>query len=414
MGQVRLADRTSTLWMLVALTGCFTVFGHGCGASDCTETLTCADTDASQNGDSPVDALHGPDVTDGANPVDSGDAHNGSVDAPFDSFVLPEGGDVMSHDGCPLGENCTNGIDDNCDGLVDCADPLCTSGYSCYAPIPNGWQGPIELWTGGTNPPSCTADYATDVLDANGMLNAPPAQCSCACGSVAGADCSTSVDWTAYSDGQCQTPCASGAMPPGQGSFCEAINCGNGGGNGSMNIVSGPPLLNIAACTPNPSTTLPNYSWQEVARGCNYTGPPDTGGCNGGNLCMAKPASPYGTGACIYATGDVGCPVGPYSNKQTFYNKVSDTRGCSQCTCGTPIGVTCSLAGSLSTYAFFGNPCTGQLTTIPPDGSCVLTTGSGVMGLVTATPTGGACPAANVAPTGNVTPAGPTTVCCTQ
>ena len=44
-----------------------------------------------------------------------------------------------------------------------------------------------------------------------------------------------------------------------------------------------------------------------------------TGGCNNGNLCMAKPASPYGTGACIYATGDVPCPSGPYSIKQTLY-----------------------------------------------------------------------------------------------
>ncbi|MGA7121295.1 MAG: hypothetical protein WBY94_14420, partial [Polyangiaceae bacterium] len=57
-------------------------------------------------------------------------------------------------------ENCTNGIDDNCDGLVDCAEPSCqTAGYACVGAAPAGWSGPDLFWTGaaGATAPACPA-----------------------------------------------------------------------------------------------------------------------------------------------------------------------------------------------------------------------------------------------------------------
>jgi hypothetical protein len=392
-------------WTVTAFMVSVCVFGHGCGGPDCTETLTCADAPDVSNGGSDVATDMGMDTTRG---MDGGGIH----DAPFDSFVLPEGGDVTSIDGCPLGENCTNGIDDNCDGKIDCADPLCVAGYACYAPAPAGWLGPIELYTGGSSPPGCGTPYANDVVDGNGMLSAPMAQCTCACGPVGGVDCDTSVDWTVYTDPFCTTSCGSGGMPPGNGNFCESTG---GCGVESFKVQAGAPLLNLASCAPNPTTTVPPYSWQEVARGCGYSGPNDMGGCMGGALCLAKPASPFGAAACIYASGDLGCPAGPYGVKKSFFTSVSDTRGCTQCTCGAPTDVTCALNGSLTTYAVFGSPCSQPIATGQANGTCVSSPGgAGIQGFVTATPSGGSCAAASVSPTGSATPTGPTTVCCTM
>jgi hypothetical protein len=183
----------------------------------------------------------------------------------------------------------------------------------------------------------------------------------------------------------------------------------------SFMVRAGAPLLNLASCAAMPTTSVPMYSWQTTARGCDYSGPNDTGGCTGGDLCIAKPSSPFGTVACIYQAGDVPCPQGPYTVKQTYYRSVADSRGCTPCTCGAPTGVSCALSGSLSTYSTFGNPCSNVIATAQADGSCVMTHGGvGIQGLVTATPSGGSCAAASVSPTGSATPTGPTTVCCTK
>ena len=36
-------------------------------------------------------------------------------------------------------EDCFNGIDDDADGLADCADPDCAPATECVGPIPVGW-----------------------------------------------------------------------------------------------------------------------------------------------------------------------------------------------------------------------------------------------------------------------------------
>jgi hypothetical protein len=56
------------------------------------------------------------------------------IDVPIDTFVGPDGN--VPDGECNGGaEDCANGKDDNCNGLVDCADPVCQgAGYSCTAP----------------------------------------------------------------------------------------------------------------------------------------------------------------------------------------------------------------------------------------------------------------------------------------
>src|SRR6185436_995373 len=54
----------------------------------------------------------------------------------FDQSGGSEGPDA----GPPPAEDCENGVDDDGDGLVDCADPDCAKlGYQCVAAVPSGW-----------------------------------------------------------------------------------------------------------------------------------------------------------------------------------------------------------------------------------------------------------------------------------
>jgi hypothetical protein len=55
----------------------------------------------------------------------------------------------------PGGENCTNGLDDNCDGKVDCADPTCATDPACNTGCTNGqtracYDGPSGTLDVGT------------------------------------------------------------------------------------------------------------------------------------------------------------------------------------------------------------------------------------------------------------------------
>jgi len=38
------------------------------------------------------------------------------------------------------------GVDDDCNGLVDCADPGCVVGFECVETAPDGWSGPGILF----------------------------------------------------------------------------------------------------------------------------------------------------------------------------------------------------------------------------------------------------------------------------
>jgi hypothetical protein len=49
---------------------------------------------------------------------------------------------------------------------------------------------------------------------------------------------------------------------------------------------------------------------------------------------VQRAGEPFGANACIFASGDIPCPAGAYSHRHVVYGQVSDTRGCSSCTCG--------------------------------------------------------------------------------
>jgi hypothetical protein len=331
-------------------------------------------------------------------------------------------GDVASSDGPAVGcifsgpENCTNGIDDDCNGKTDCEDPACGA-YTCAPAVPSGWFGLVALWEApaGSSAPSCPLHYQ-NLMDAKAGPSASSATCSCSC-SASGQVCSATG--VLHADQTCLNSACATVVPASSGA-CTSVPSNLCGSGGSFNL-AGAATPSGGTCTPHVAPTIPPLSWMTSARLCSYTGPLDRpGGCPGASgQCVAAPGSPYGSTMCIYSSADpppTSCPAGFDAKPPTvLYSGDTDTRGCGSCTCSSaPTGASCS--GTIELYG--GGGCTGGAGSVSYG---LGTTCGAYMGLnpvpgsvrAIYTLTGGSCSVqAAPQPIGSVTPTSPTTVCC--
>ncbi len=382
-------------WIGVVLAVPSAVLVQACGYSsgECSDKSVCPD----------IDGALLPDTS----PNADGNGGNDTtvVDAPFDSLVIPDG--PLADGTCNMGiEDCTNDKDDNCNGLVDCADPVCTgAGYSCAEPAPNGWKGPMTLQE-ANNLAACAAPFAQPVADASSGFNAPAATCTCSCPNPAmGETCLNAANVTLYTGSGCGSSCSSFGLPP--NGFCfGGLSCM--GGTYSVNAAA--PTPQNGSCNPKSSTIFPAPTWTTSSRTCAYSGPMDPGGCTNNAQCISKPAAPFG-GVCVAQLGDLACPA-PYSTKHLYYSGFTENRSCTACTCNSPTGGTCN-TGTLNYYSDSG--CNTKITTTP-FGACVnFSTGNLIHGVDTgpfSLGSAGTCTSSGGAPQGSATPSGPTTVCC--
>ncbi len=337
------------------------------------------------------------------------------VDAPPDAF-----------DGCigAVSETCTNGIDDNCDGKIDCGDPQC-AGFTCTAPVPaGGWLGPALLWLGASTAtsPSCPTGYQT-ALDAHQGPTGTADTCICAC-TPSGQACSATG--TFHVDQNCQaTPgCTSVATSSTSNGACTPLPTNNCGTGGSFEVGGGAiPAPTGGACTATPSVATQGSTpaWTTSARVCAASGPIDSpGGCTTpGDQCVpVSPGAASGFSAtlCVYQSGDLACPTDYPNNRQVvFSGEDGSSRGCGACTCTTasPAGGSCAAtitvfsnadcSGNTVPYNL-GTACVGYNNQSPTDPMSVR---------ASYTVTAGSCTVATQSqPTGSVVGTGPTTVCC--
>lgn len=447
--------------------------GQGCGvmsSGECIDKATCAEADTGSMGGPDAtqvgteggpehDATTGDD--DGPTAVIGDDAtveaDTGRADGPGDTGPTDAGVDRAAEtgvdsgldtgvdtgvdtgmgapDGCvPTGvEDCSNGLDDNCDGKVDCADPQCQPAFTCAPVVPAGWVGPIEFWQ-ASNPataPNCDLGYGGTRDGQGGLATPPPAMCGCSCRAM-GQTCSRAGSLFQQTD--CAGVCAT--VTPDPNGACTAVPAGTCGSEGSFELASAP-TPSGGTCLATPSTTLPPLTWATSDRVCAYSGLLDSpGGCTTGARCVRAPAggaSGYGTTACVYSTMDpppTTCPAGYAARAPvTYYAGATETRGCvASCTCsGTPSNGSCS--GTIDLYGNFPDAgCTGAHDTYAAGGAPVcqcfgqaqcgandLVVLNNAPGFVQAnyTVTPGTCGApAQPLPTGTAVPATPTTVCC--
>jgi len=255
--------------------------------------------------------------------------------------VVPETGLV---DGCvPKGpESCTNGIDDDCNGLVDCADPACTTqGFRCVTPSPMaGWD---FVAFDATSQAGCPATLKAKNVDVDPTNLASPTVCGCTCAVGTPPSCEQgNISTTHSQNNQCggsvtNYPASGGACIP-QDLSVDAF------------VLAAQPPPAGGTCGATASVTQPatGATQGEVCSGETTFG----GGCAGTQVCALVPT---GFTSCVHHGGaSMACPA-PYSTPHSV-GTLKDTRGCGNCACGLPTA-TCS-AG---TWAFFGSQdCTGS------------------------------------------------------
>jgi len=310
-------------------------------------------------------------------------------------------------------EDCLDGIDNDGNGLIDCADPACQPGFECVESAPSGWDYFTLEKTIFPNPnptvPSCANGATPETYFTE---PAGPAQCSaCTCGAPSGVTCGPPAitcypgsqgcngggqNWTAtLANGMC--------AKPNLGFFTTSLSC----------RLSGPPVVNGGSCQASTTDFANKDTWggELVACAANAGG----GGCSTGQACVQKPTDPAKESVCIAIQGQETCPSG-WTSTTMGYTKGTDNRSCTACSCD-PGGISC-MGGSYTVYDLdqcatqgasdLPIPITSNMCT---NVSVLLDGGSWSIKANLPTPSGGCTPSGGD-PAGEVQTDGPITFCC--
>jgi hypothetical protein len=285
-------------------------------------------------GDAPAGDAGGADV--------GTDAHDGAADA------------------CGTVEICNNGVDDDCNGLVDCADPQCQAlGWTCMPAVPSSWVL-VAYDPGGR--PACAGGWGSSVPVVEDPDAGPPF-CTCACGGPLANPCVDGVATLSLG----QNACACGAvqnLPLVSDGGCDPIGsfigppC-NSWGDGVVKPV-GPGSAPVA-CVDDPQVPPVTFGAQgETCVPQENAG----GGCPSGTGCLPGPAPAV---ACVEAAGAQGCPPG-FTQQHVVYDptNVVDQRSCGSCGC-TTTPTSCTGA----TLTLYDDPaCAQSPVVLQADGGC--------------------------------------------
>lgn len=217
------------------------------------------------------------------------------------------------------------------------------------------WEGPHPVWFGAAidAPTQCPFEGKINLKRYEG-LHAPPLDCPlCECeeatGTCAGVPNSISVGTTACMPGGISTPFDG---PDGWDGSCTSANgipagaqCPPGSGTPCVQSIawSALPEPEKEACAvkvaPVPGFNGLTTSWENAAVACESTKARDL--CNNGNeACL--PAVLYPWAQCVWITGEHSCPANfTYSRRVMYEQEPKDSRSCSACSCGEPVGGAC-------------------------------------------------------------------------
>jgi hypothetical protein len=212
-------------------------------------------------------------------------------------------------------ENCTNGMDDDCNGDTDCADDACAKVPSCLT-LPTGAILGARISAGG----SCPSGYSGGVTHIHKDID--QGSCSgCGC-SVGPTVCSTSITGFEQAD-ECVTD-TNRIIEYGGGDLSTApdgIKCLH-----YMEGVTSPTyfrsklIIDRPDCQPTGSPQKKSASFKTSADFCQL--PPGT-----------NPPSGSTAKGCMLLTGARSCPAGYGTPDSSWYGSLSDTRTCKACSC---------------------------------------------------------------------------------
>ncbi len=328
----------------------------------------------------------------------------------------------------------TNGEPDPChrhdptttDAGLDDAGGTCAG--QCVPTILADWSGPALVWLGAeADAPSClaVADSLGDFYAGHADLDAPIVCGACTCDPPIGS-CALPATLTASSaicsgdgSGVTHTPfnpppkwngtcTAANAIPAGK--LCNGVPC-------VQSVTIAPLTKTEGGCLPiEPVNVQPPPTWKTFVRACVSSKVP-VNCATSHTICAPRPPSAEFR-VCTLRAGDptdLDCPDG-YPEKFVAYKDFIEGRTCSACTCGTPMGSTCT--GSIT--IFQDGACTMPLVasaSIDAKGSKCLDLSSGAPLLSkSASPlptfTAGACVAEGGTPKTNAVPHLAEVICC--
>jgi hypothetical protein len=230
----------------------------------------------------------------------------------------------------------------------------------CLPHIPLGWGAPALVWMGAeADAPLCSAIVGDpgEHFTGHADLDAPILCGACTCDPPSGS-CALPATLTASSticpgngSGVTHTsfdPPASwgGTCTPANaisaGKLCNGVPC-------VQSVTIAPLTLSQSGCLPiEPVNVQPPPTWKTFARACVRD--KFSGNCAKENEVCVPPSSRADFKVCALKEGDptkLECPAG-YPDRSVFYQSFLDVRSCSPCTCGAPIGSTCT--GSISIF----------------------------------------------------------------
>ena len=280
------------------------------------------------------------------------DSEYGATDASPDVTKAAEAGvgdsasasdSTSAGDGCQGAENCANGVDDNCDGLVDCADPGCQmAGFTCTAgAIPAGWS--LVAYSAKTRP-LCPKAYGTEQAIVSGVDGGADT-CGCTCSGSSGT-CVGTASYNGYPNA-----CSTGAS-----GVNVAVNNGACGALGTT-VISGDYYQLYYASTAQAqqgacsgagkitATPAPTFN-----AGATCAAPSQLGtGCSAG---VCAPPAGASFAVCIAHPGTIACPTFGFTQQvlaSTGSPGYVDGRTCGACPCATSI--TCSTVSNVALFA---------------------------------------------------------------
>ena len=290
-------------------------------------------------------------------------------------------------------EDCTNGLDDDKDGSIDCMDSECMDKFTCVPKVPAGFTEIVTITVApyGEPSPACPGGAMPKPFYQNPAVDACDA-CTC---DATGVSCTPGQLATAF-DQTCTN--VNPVIPPAAGQ-CQS-------GFGTSAVLQTAPTT-TGTCTASTSSGPPKPPMETTIATCPV-GNSDGAGCGMAGACVPSDGLATAEHICIKKVGHDVCP-GEWPLALYAYESFTDDRsGC------TPCGCTAACEGGK--YTIFPNDkgmcAAGTGMAVDTVGACVVA-GAGFFQLsISMTELKPSCTTTGGQMMGSVKPMTETTFCC--
>src|SRR5580658_620201 len=150
--------------------------------------------------------------------------------------------------------------------VVEPAPSHCDNGFGCTPPPPDGWSGPLEVYSGPTPPAACSPNFEGPVFVGGTAAVGGAATCGCTCGNPAGVGCAA-VDVPFFSGLTCPTggACAQKTFAPG---VCTHNDAASQCDAGTTSMIIPLSAATDGMCLPVATKTVSTPTWVIDVRAC--------------------------------------------------------------------------------------------------------------------------------------------------